>query len=50
MAEAEFKYNNRQLSDAERTVKLIQASDNRRLTYAEAVARPRDEKGRYKWR
>lgn len=50
VAETEFKYNNRDLTDGERTVKLIQASENRRLTYAEQIARPRDEKGRYKWR
>jgi transposase-like protein len=51
VSEAEFKYNNRGLNDGERTVKLIQAAtDNRRLTYAEQVATPRDEKGRYKWR
>ena len=50
VCEAEFKYNNRGLSDGERTAKLIQASENRRLTYAEQIARPRDEKGRYRWR
>lgn len=50
LSEAEFKYNNRGLSDGERTVKLIQASENRRLTYAEQIARPRDDKGRYTWR
>ena len=35
VSEVEFKYNNRSLSDGERTVKLIQACDNRRLTYTE---------------
>jgi transposase-like protein len=50
VCEAEFKYNNRNLTDGERTAKLIQAADNRRLTYADQTARPRDEKGRYRWR
>jgi transposase-like protein len=50
LSEAEFKYNNRHLTDGERTVKLIQASELRRLTYAAQIARPRDEKGRYTWR
>jgi transposase-like protein len=35
VSEAEFKYNNRTLSDADRMVKLIQATDKRRLTYAQ---------------
>jgi transposase-like protein len=34
VSEAEFKYNNRKLSDADRMVKLIQATNGRRLTYA----------------
>lgn len=38
VSEAEFKYNNRDLTDGERTVKLIQASENRRLTYKEQTA------------
>jgi transposase-like protein len=48
--DAEFKYNNRQLNDGDRTAKLIQASETRRFTYKEQVARPRDAKGRYTWR
>lgn len=48
LSEAEFKYNNRNLSDADRTVKLIQAaSDNIRLTYREQADKNRDTKGRY---
>ncbi len=39
VSEAEFKYNNRGLSDGERTAKLIRASVNRRLTYAGQVNR-----------
>lgn len=39
VSEVEFKYNNRDLSDGERTVKLIQACDNRRLTYREQTQR-----------
>jgi transposase-like protein len=35
VSEAEFKYNNRSLSDADRMVKLIQAGNGRRLTYAD---------------
>lgn len=50
LSEVEFEYNTRGLSDGERTVKLIQASENRRLTYDAQVARPRDEKSRYTWR
>jgi transposase-like protein len=38
VSEVEFKYNNRNLSDADRMVKLIQASGQRRLTYAEQVS------------
>lgn len=34
VSEAEFKYNNRKLSDADRMVKLIHATNGRRLTYA----------------
>jgi transposase-like protein len=33
LSEVEFKYNNRKLTNGERTVKLIQACDHRRLTY-----------------
>jgi hypothetical protein len=48
VSEAEFKYNNRSLSDADRMVKLIQASGQRRLTYAEQTARiDRDETGKF---
>lgn len=50
LSEAEFKYNTRKLNDGERTVKLIRATVNRRLTYAQQIARPRDAKGRYTWR
>lgn len=35
LSEVECKYNNRKLTDGERTVNLIQASENWRLTYAE---------------
>lgn len=45
VSEAEFKYNNRGLSDGERTVKLIQSCDHRRLTYKELIAE-RDRRGR----
>jgi transposase-like protein len=44
VSEAEFKYNNRDVTDGERTAKLIQASVNRRLTYAEQTAE-RDKRG-----
>lgn len=37
VSEAEFKYNSRDLSDGERTVKLIRAAVDRRLTYADQV-------------
>lgn len=50
VSEAEFKYNNRCLTDGERCVKIVKAGDLRRLTYKQQVARPRDEKGRYKCR
>lgn len=39
VSEVEFKYNNRRLSDADRMVKLIQSSENRRLTHADQVSR-----------
>jgi transposase-like protein len=45
VSEAEFKYNNRKLSDGERTVKLIQAASNRRLTYAEQTTNRDPETG-----
>lgn len=45
VSEAEFKYNNRDLNDGERTVKLIQSCDHRRLTYKELIAE-RDRRGR----
>src|SRR3954465_16019095 len=38
VSEVEFKYNSRALTDGERTVKLIQAAEHRRLTYAEQIA------------
>ena len=37
VSEVEFKYNNRNLSDADRMVKMIQACEQRRLTYAEQI-------------
>jgi transposase-like protein len=46
VSEVEFKYNNRGLTDGERTVKLIQACDHRRLTYADQTA-IRDENGHF---
>ena len=46
VSEAEFKYNNRKLSEADRTVKLIGASVQRRLTYAEQVTN-HDESGHF---
>jgi hypothetical protein len=45
VSEVEFKYNNRKLTDGERTVKLIQACDSRRLTYQDQTAK-RDRRGR----
>jgi transposase-like protein len=39
VSEVEFKYNNRGLSDADRMVKLIQSSENRRPTHAGQVSR-----------
>jgi hypothetical protein len=39
VSEVEFKYNNRRLTDADRMVKLIQSSENRRLTHADQVSR-----------
>lgn len=43
VSEAEFKYNTRGLSDGERTVKLIQACDHRRLTYADQTSHFEDD-------
>ena len=45
---SEFKYNNRALTDGERTVNLIQAVDQRRLSYVQQTAKNRDVKGRYR--
>jgi transposase-like protein len=45
VSEVEFKYNNRDLSDGERTVLLIQAAENRRLTYGEQTSNHKN--GRY---
>lgn len=42
VSEVEFKYNNRNLTDGERTVKLIQAAENRRLTYGDQTATKRN--------
>ena len=47
LSEAEFKYNNRKLTDGERTLKLIQAADHRCLTYKEQTAKNRDDQGRF---
>lgn len=47
VSEAEFKYNNRHLNDGERTVKLIQAADNRYLTYAEQTSNRDPETGAF---
>jgi hypothetical protein len=47
LSEIEFKYNTRRMTDGDRTVKLIQAADHRRLTYKEQTAKNRDAKGRY---
>ena len=38
---------NRKLTDGERTVKLIQACDHRRLTYKEQTSKNRDSLGRH---
>lgn len=38
VSEAEFKYNTRDLTNGERTVKLIQSADHRRLTYADQTS------------
>ena len=38
VSEVEFKYNNRGLSDGERTIKLIQAAAQRRLMYKDQTA------------
>jgi hypothetical protein len=46
VSEVEFKYNNRHLTDGERTVKLIQAAERRRLTYADQTA-TRDADGHF---
>jgi transposase-like protein len=50
LSEAEYLYNTRHMDDGERTVNLIRATVNRRLTYRQQIARPRDAKGRYTWR
>lgn len=47
VSEVEFKYNNRKLTDGERTVKLIQAADHRRLTYAEQTTDRDPETGHF---
>lgn len=46
VSEVEFKYNNRNLSDGERTAKLIRSTVNRRLTYAEQTASRDSKTGR----
>src|SRR5688572_1074175 len=45
LSEAEFKYNNRKLTDGERTVKLIRSISNRRLTYKQQSGRKRNQFG-----
>jgi transposase-like protein len=47
VSESEFKYNNRKLTDGERTVKLIQACDHRRLTYSEQTSNRDPETGTF---
>jgi transposase-like protein len=47
VSEVEFKYNNRKLTDGERTVKLIQACERRRLTYAEQISTRDPETGHF---
>jgi transposase-like protein len=47
LSEAEFKYNNRKLTDGERTQKLIQAATVRRLTYADQIG-PRNKYGQFR--
>ncbi len=47
LSEAEFIYNNRGLSDGERTVKIIQAANFRRLTYKQQTSKNRDALGRF---
>jgi hypothetical protein len=40
LAEYEFRYNGRDLSDGERTVAAIQAADGKRLRYKDPVENP----------
>jgi transposase-like protein len=57
VSEVEFKYNNRNLTDADRMVKMIRASEQRRLTYTDQVGdtfqrqmlriQRRDERGNF---
>jgi hypothetical protein len=44
-SEAEFKYNTRGLTNGERTVKLIQSADHRRLTYKQQTTNRDPETG-----
>jgi len=37
LSEFEFRHNHRELDDGERTVAVIRAANNKRLTYAEQV-------------
>lgn len=46
-SEVEFKYNTRDLTDGERTVKLIQGAEGKRLTYKQQSSKNRDAQGRY---
>lgn len=47
VSEVEFKYNNRDLNDGERTVKLIQACDHRRLLYKQQTSNRDPETGAF---
>lgn len=47
VSEQEFIYNNRDLNDGDRTVKLIQAAELRRLTYKQQTSKNRDQSGRF---
>ncbi len=47
VSESEFKYNNRHMTDGERTAKLIRDTMGRRLTYAEQIATRDPETGHF---
>lgn len=42
LAEYEFRYNGRKLSDGHRTVAVIQAAEGKRLRYSEPIGRSAD--------